>query len=204
MFLINFFVLFGLLALAMSVHEFSHGWVAYKLGDNTAKYAGRLTINPLAHIDPIGTLLLPIVLFIATQGRFILGAAKPVPINFLSLRNPKRDIIWVGLAGPLSNFIFAFAISIIVKIVPLTTLLILLLIKLAYINIILGVFNLIPIPPLDGSRIMIGLLPNRLARSYASIEPFGFFIIMGLFAMGFFNILVWPIVSRIALLLGIY
>lgn len=187
----------------MSVHEFSHGWVAYKLGDRTAKQAGRLTINPLAHIDPVGTLLLPILLFTLTNGKFILGAAKPVPINFLSLRNPKRDIIWVGLAGPLSNFVFAFLLSLIIRVISPLSLLSLLLIQLAYINVILGVFNLIPIPPLDGSRVVIGLLPNQLARSYASIEPFGFFIIIGLFAMGFFNLLLWPVVSRITFLLGI-
>src|SRR3989338_4073787 len=104
-------VYFGLLIVAMSVHEFSHALVAYKLGDTTAKYSGRLTLNPLAHIDPVWTFLFPLFLFISTQGRFIFGAAKPVPINFWALRNPKRDVIWVGLSGPLANFILALLTS---------------------------------------------------------------------------------------------
>jgi len=105
--IVNLLISLGLLMIAMSVHEFSHGWVAYKLGDNTAKYSGRLTLNPLAHIDPIGTVLLPLIIFIATQGRFVFGAAKPVPINYWALKNPRRDMVWIGLSGPLANFIFA-------------------------------------------------------------------------------------------------
>src|SRR3990167_1788341 len=93
---------------AVVIHEFAHGWVAYKLGDPTAKYSGRLTLNPLAHIDPIGTILLPLFLFISTRGQFVFGAAKPVPINYRALKNPKRDIIFIGASGPLANLIFAF------------------------------------------------------------------------------------------------
>ncbi len=187
----------------MSVHEFSHGWVAYKLGDTTAKSAGRLTLNPLAHIDPIGTVLLPIFLFIATRGQFVFGAAKPVPINYMALRNPKKDIIWIGLAGPSANFLFAVLLSLIIKVIYPLSLLSLILKQLAFINIILGVFNLIPIPPLDGSRIVMGLLPNNLARSYSSLEPFGFMIILLLIAFGFFNLAVWPIVRLIMIFLGL-
>lgn len=200
---IGFVILFSLLMVAMSVHEFSHGWVAYKLGDNTAKSAGRLTLNPLAHIDPIGTVLLPIFLFITTNGQFVFGAAKPVPISYWSLRNPKKDIIWVGLAGPLSNLLFALLLSLIIKTMSEVTLLSLVLRQLAFINIILGVFNLIPIPPLDGSRILIGLLPDGLARGYSSIEPFGFFIIIGLIALGLFNMIIWPIVRLIMVFFGL-
>jgi Zn-dependent protease len=201
---LGLFVSFGLLIIAMSVHEFSHGWVAYKLGDPTAKYSGRLTLNPLAHIDPIGTVLLPLFLFIATNGRFVFGAAKPVPISYWNLKNPKRDIIWIGLAGPLSNFIFAFLLGLMAKIISPFALLSFILRQLAFINIVLGVFNLIPIPPLDGSRIVTGVLPDRLARNYISIEPFGFIIIIGLIATGFFNFLVWPIVRLISSFLGVY
>lgn len=201
--LLGFFILFGFLMIAMSVHEFSHGWVAYKLGDTTAKSAGRLTLNPLAHIDPIGTVLLPIFLFIATRGQFVFGAAKPVPINYMALRNPKKDIIWIGLAGPSANFLFAVLLSLIIKVIYPLSLLSLILKQLAFINIILGVFNLIPIPPLDGSRIVMGLLPNNLARSYSSLEPFGFMIILLLIAFGFFNLAVWPIVRLIMIFLGL-
>ena len=101
--LFNLLISFGLLLLAMSVHECAHGWVAFKLGDNTAKSLGRLTLNPLAHIDPFGTVILPLLIFIASGGRFIFGAAKPVPINYLSLRNPRRDMLWIGLSGPAAN-----------------------------------------------------------------------------------------------------
>lgn len=194
---------FGLLMVAMSIHEFSHGWIAYKLGDTTAKYQGRLTLNPLAHIDPVGTVLLPIFLFIATRGQFVFGAAKPVPINYWALKNPKRDMIWIGLAGPLSNIVSAFVFSQILKILPDITILSILLKNFIVINVILGVFNLIPIPPLDGSRIVMGILPSGMARSYARLEQFGFIIIMIFIALGLFNIIVWPMVNLIIAILGL-
>lgn len=201
--IIGLLISFGLLMVAMSIHEFSHGWIAYKLGDTTAKYQGRLTLNPLAHIDPIGTIILPIFLFIITRGQFVFGAAKPVPINYWALKNPKRDMIWIGLAGPLSNIVSALIISQILKILPNATILSILLKNFIMINIILGVFNLIPIPPLDGSRIVMGILPIRMAKSYANLESFGFFIIMIFIALGLFNLIVWPVVNLISVMLGL-
>jgi Zn-dependent protease len=188
--------------LAMSIHEFSHGWIAYKLGDTTAKYQGRLTLNPLAHIDPVGTILLPIFLFIVSRGQFVFGAAKPVPINYWALKNPIRDMIWIGMAGPLSNIIAAIIFSQIAKFLPDATLLSEILRSFVFLNVLLGIFNLIPIPPLDGSRIVMGLLPPDASRYYSRIEPLGFFIILLLIPLGIFNF-VMPVVNRIIALLGL-
>lgn len=193
MHIIGILITFALLLISVSVHEFSHGWVAYKLGDTTAKDLGRLTLNPIAHIDPVGTIILPLFLFIATQGRFVFGAAKPVPINYSQLRNPKRDIIWVGASGPVSNFIFAGFLSLLWRIIPTNPVIIFVLWTLITINIVLGVFNLIPIPPLDGSRVIMGLLPEGLASRYAMIEPYGFMLVMLLIFLGLFNAVIEPI-----------
>ncbi len=167
--------------------------MAYKLGDNTAKNSGRLTLNPLKHIDLMGTIILPIFLLIATQGRFVFGAAKPVPVNFMQLKNPKRDIIWVGASGPAANFIFAAVLSIAWRFLPSHPVLNLLFLSLITINVILGVFNLVPIPPLDGSRVLMGLLPEEIANKYALLEPFGFIIVISLIYLGLFNMIIEPI-----------
>lgn len=199
----SFLVLFGLLIIAMTVHEFAHALVAYKLGDTTAKYSGRLSLNPLAHIDPVWTFLLPLFLFISTGGQFVFGAAKPVPINYSALRNPKRDIIWIGISGPMANFLLALASTLIIKFIPLPLPLYFMLIKLIVINVVLGVFNLIPIPPLDGSRIVAGLLPEELAARYSLMEPYGFLILMLLLWLGLIGTIVWPFVGFILKILGV-
>ncbi|MFA5115882.1 MAG: site-2 protease family protein [Candidatus Omnitrophota bacterium] len=202
--ILGLLISFGLLLIAMTFHEFSHGWTAYKLGDTTAARQGRLTLNPLAHIDPVGTVLLPILLFITTNGQFVFGAAKPVPINYYALRNPRRDMLLIGLAGPLSNIILAALLSLILKGLNSASLAAELIRNLAFINIILGIFNLLPIPPLDGSRVVAGLLPDSLAQAYNSLEPYGFIIIIGLMALGILNILIWPAIILTAKALGIY
>lgn len=187
---------------AVVVHEFAHGLVAFWLGDKTAKYAGRLTLNPLAHIDPVGTILLPILL-IASKSPVVFGWAKPVPINYWGLRNPKRDILWVGLAGPLSNILMAFALSLAIKSLSLPLILLYLARQAILVNLVLAVFNLMPIPPLDGSRVVISLLPAKFTGGYASFERYGFVILFVLLYLGFFERAIYPIVGIILNLLNL-
>ncbi|QAT16901.1 Putative zinc metalloprotease YwhC [Candidatus Velamenicoccus archaeovorus] len=188
---------------AIVVHEFSHAFVAYKRGDMTAARSGRLTLNPLAHIDPFGTILLPIFL-IAVKSPVLFGWAKPVPIDFSALKNPKKDIIWVGLAGPAANLLLALAATLVVKSgVVSETIPAQIAGYVILVNVILAVFNLVPIPPLDGSRIVMGLLPLPLAIRYAAIEPYGFIILFALLYLGLFNIIVWPIVGWVIHILGL-
>ncbi len=201
--IISFGASFVLLLIAMTVHEFAHGLVAYKLGDSTAKLSGRLTLNPLAHIDPFWTIILPLVLFISTAGRFVFGAAKPVPVNYWSLKNPKRDMIWIGLAGPLANFILAFMIAGILRLIPSSGISASLLFNLLTINVVLAVFNLIPIPPLDGSKILMGLLPAQLSQWYAGFERYGFIILFVFIWLGIFDRLLWPLVDAVIRMMGV-
>lgn len=173
---------------AITVHEAAHGYVARYLGDNTAHIMGRVTLNPLKHIDPLGTILMPLMLYFATSGAFLFGYAKPVPVNFGHLRRPKRDMIWVALAGPASNFIQAilWAIGFIVLVgLDIHERFFLEMCKAGVlVNLVMWAFNLFPLPPLDGGRILVGLLPRRQAFAVSRIEPWGFFIVLGLVLLG--------------------
>ena len=178
------------LLFAIVVHEVAHGWVARQLGDDTAYLMGRLTLNPLKHIDPVGTILVPLIL-ILTVG-FAFGWAKPVPVNFNNLRNRRRDTALVAAAGPFANLLMAIAWALIAKlasllpdsIAMLTSPLILMSMFGMIINAILMVFNLIPIPPTDGGRIATSLLPPRLGYQLSRVEPYGLFIIVALLLSG--------------------
>ncbi len=192
---------------AITVHEVAHGWMARRLGDPTAFMLGRLTLNPIKHIDPIGTVVVPLVLL--ALGGFIFGWAKPVPVTWKNLRKPKRDMAIVALAGPMANLLMAVGWGIIAKI----GFMIVLAVPFAgqpmiymgsagiIINIILMVLNLLPLPPLDGGRIMTGVLPGPLAYTFSRIEPFGFFILLGLLATGILGQILSPLVQAVSQLL---
>ncbi len=190
--------------LAVIIHEYAHGWIALKLGDSTAKNAGRLTLNPLPHIDPIGTVVLPLILLIS-RSPILFGWAKPVPVDFRNLNNPKKDMVWVGLAGPGANILFAVALSVFLKFFSLSGnyFFISVLSLSILINLVLAVFNLLPIPPLDGSRVVMGLLPGKYAARYARLEPYGFLIIFGLLYLGIIGTIIWPTVIMLAGILGV-
>lgn len=166
---------------AITLHEAAHGYAALKFGDRTAQMMGRLSLNPLRHIDPVGTVLLPMTLFLLTG--FMFGWAKPVPVDFRNLRNPKRDMVWVAAAGPGVNFLLAFVSALLLHLAPLTPAVMTdwltsnLVVSMQF-NVLLALFNLIPLPPLDGGRVLVGLLPMRAARSVARLEPYGMGILM--------------------------
>jgi Zn-dependent protease len=205
--------------IAITFHEVAHGFVAYKCGDSTAKMMGRLTLNPIAHIDPVGTIIVPLMLFIFSKGTFIFGTAKPVPVNFYNLRHPRRDSALVSAAGPATNVIIAllsilllvliYKISIAFTssafigqkiIIPLNKM-------LQYsvsFNIFIAAFNLLPVPPLDGGRIVTSLLPAKHSYQFSKIEPYGIFIVLILWFTGIARYIIVPIQLFIELIIRMF
>jgi Zn-dependent protease len=179
---------------AITVHEAAHGYVARMFGDTTAYAAGRISLNPIRHIDPIGTVVVPLVM-VALSG-FMFGWAKPVPVDFSRLRNPKRDMIWVAAAGPGANLVMAIGWVLFAKLMHAFGLqeqyVYLVADAGVRVNLVFMALNLIPIPPLDGGRIAVGLLPQRLAYAYSRVEPYGMFIIIALLVTGALNVLLLP------------
>ena len=183
---------------AITVHEFAHGYIAYRLGDPTAKLAGRLTLNPISHLDLVGSLVL-----VVTQ---MIGWAKPVPVDPRYLRDPRRDMLWISLAGPAANIIAATALALILhplffafpesSMGPMTEKFVVPILKMigagVVINVGLGIFNLVPVPPLDGSKILAGMLPRDLAYKYEQLEPYGFIILLVLIFTGIVRYIVYP------------
>lgn len=173
---------------AITVHEAAHGYAARYFGDNTAAMLGRITLNPFKHIDPVGTILMPLLLYFATSGAFLFGYAKPVPVQFGRLRNPKRDMVWVALAGPASNFAQALLWAALLMVLSRLQTEERFFLEMAragiLVNLVMWAFNLFPLPPLDGGRILVGLLPWKWAHMVSRIEPFGFFIVMALVMLG--------------------
>ncbi len=193
--------------LAITVHEVAHGWVAKLLGDRTAMMLGRLTLNPLKHIDPLGTVVLPVMMLMI--GGFVFGWAKPVPVTWENLKKPKRDMALVALAGPLANLLMAFGWLLgihfgeaLLALQPAIGLpLIYMSVAGIFINVVLLVLNLLPLPPLDGGRIVAGLLPGPWAWQYSRIEPFGMIIIIVLFMTQILGSIMWPIISEVLAML---
>lgn len=173
---------------SITVHEAAHGYVARHFGDSTAYMLGRMTLNPLKHIDPIGTILMPLLLYFSTSGAFVFGYAKPVPVNFGNLRHPKRDMVWVALAGPASNFVQAILWALLLFALLAAGVDEPFFVQMAragiLVNLVMWAFNLFPLPPLDGGRVLAGLLPARQALWLSRIEPYGFFIVLALVLAG--------------------
>ena len=192
------------LIFAITIHEAAHGYAAKHFGDSTAYSQGRVSLNPLRHIDPVGTVVLPLVLLALSKfigGGFIFGGAKPVPVNFAQLRQPKRDMLWVAAAGPAANLVMAFFWAVMVKL-GLSEMMGGLSLPLALmgaagvmVNMVLMILNLLPIPPLDGGRIVFSLLPHRQAYQFARVEPYGIMIVMFLMFTHLLDHVMWPLVS---------
>ena len=169
---------------AITLHEAAHAYAAKFFGDTTAYAQGRMSLNPLKHIDPIGTILMPILICISSFGNFLFGYAKPVPISYGNLRHPKRDMAWVALAGPAANFVMAFCwivFSLLLAVGGVKEDFFMQMARAGVLsNLVMFAFNLLPLPPLDGGRILFSILPNKLAYKFGRIEPYGFYILLGL------------------------
>ncbi len=186
---------------AITLHEAAHGYVARHFGDMTAYAAGRVSLNPLRHIELVGTIIVPLVCLLLPGG-ILFGWAKPVPVNFGNLRNPKKDMLWVAAAGPASNLVMALGWAIALKLGlslapdnPAAAWLVLVGVCGVFVNVIFMVLNLLPLPPLDGGRIAVSLLPHRLAWKFAQLERFGFIILIVLLLTGVLGILLWPTID---------
>ncbi len=209
----QYILTFTIFIVFATFHEYGHGWMANRLGDSTAERSGRLSLNPLVHIDLMWTIIMPVMLLISTNGAFAIGSAKPVPVNPMWLRNPKRDMIWVGLAGPVTNVIWALILIFAMKTGVRSGILLpgsriylngapyVLLFFCLRINIILLVFNMIPIPPLDGSRILEGLLPDRYAEEYAKLGRYGIILIVLLMVTGVLGQLLMTVLNLVVKIL---
>lgn len=173
---------------AITVHEAAHGYAARHFGDDTAYMLGRITLNPIKHIDPLGTIAMPLLLYFATAGAFLFGYAKPVPVRFGNLRNPKRDMIWVALAGPAANLVQAIGWTVLFYVLLSASVEEPFFLKMCQagllVNLVMFAFNLFPLPPLDGGRILVGLLPWKQAELVSRVEPWGFFIVLALVITG--------------------
>ncbi len=182
---------------AITVHEASHGYVARMFGDNTAYVLGRVTLNPIKHIDPLGTIAIPLGMVILTG--FMFGWAKPVPVDWSSLRRPKRDMIWVAAAGPAVNLVMAILWALLFRVLQMAGVQEQFFLEVAragvQVNLVFMALNLLPIPPLDGGRIVAGLLPRNLSNAYSRIEPFGLFIIIGLLVTQTLNVVLQPFLA---------
>lgn len=186
---------------AITLHEAAHGYAARHFGDLTAYQAGRITLNPIRHIDPMGTIVIPVLILIASEGKYAFGWAKPVPVNFDRLRNPKRDMLWVAAAGPGANLLMAILWAVVIKAIQgvppnhFTEPIALMARGGIIVNAVLLVLNLLPLPPLDGGRIAVSLLPRKLAYQFARVEPFGLIIVLVLMLLGVLGKVMWPFIA---------
>lgn len=182
---------------AITLHEAAHAYAAKYFGDSTAYQLGRMSLNPIRHIDPFGTILIPVLLYFATGGAFLFGYAKPVPIDFGRLRKPKRDMAWVALAGPAANFLMALLWMIFSILLGVTRVDEVFFARMAeagvLVNLVMFAFNLFPIPPLDGGRILTSILPHKYAYKFAQIEPYGFFVVMALVMLKVLHFWLMPV-----------